>query len=300
MLRSALLGISGNRWLADHLPNSTLGRRISKRFIPGERLEDAVRAATQLTEAGLRIVLSELGEEVRNESAADGACAAYEAALEALAAAQLEPQISVKPTHLGLAMDEGRAITRTDRLLEAAQSMRGFVWIDMEGSAYTEATVRMYERLRAAHPNAGLCLQAYLRRTPADVERLLPLGPRIRLVKGAYKEPAAIAFQKKSEVNAAYVDVAHMLMQAADRGATVALATHDVELVERIGGDCEVQMLYGIRADEQRRLSASGRPVRVLISYGSEWFAWYVRRLAERPANLLFALRAAAGSTTGR
>jgi proline dehydrogenase len=300
MLRSALLGISGNRWLAERLPHSTVGRRISKRFIPGERLEDAVRAATQLTEEGFRIVLSELGEEVRGEAAADEACAAYEAALDALAAAQLEPQISVKPTHLGLAMNEARALARTDRLLEAAASARGFVWIDMEGSAYTEATVRMYEQLRTAHPNAGLCLQAYLRRTPADVERLLPLGPRIRLVKGAYNEPSSIAFRKKSEVDAAYAQLAHALMDGASSGASVALATHDVELIERIGGDCEVQMLYGIRSDQQRRLAAAGRPVRVLISYGSEWFAWYIRRLAERPANVLFALRAAAGATAGR
>jgi proline dehydrogenase len=197
-------------------------------------------------------------------------------------------------------MDAGRAIARTDRLLEAAASLNGFVWIDMEGSQYTEATLRIYEQVRADHPNAGLCLQAYLRRTPADVERLLPLGPRIRLVKGAYREPATLALQKKSEVNAAYAEIAQMLMKAAGKGATVALATHDVDLVERIGGDREVQMLYGIRSDQQHRLAAGGRPVRVLISYGSEWFAWYVRRLAERPANLLFALRAAAGARAGR
>jgi proline dehydrogenase len=292
VLRSALLKISGNGWLAERLPHSALGRRVSARFIPGETIDDAVAAARGLSGQGLHTVLSHLGEEVHSSEAADSACAAYEAALGALAAAKLEVQVSVKPTHLGLALDEGHAIARTDRLLEAAASLNGFVWIDMEGSAYTEATVRMYERLRAAHPNAGLCLQAYLHRTPADIERLLPLGPAIRLVKGAYSEPPTIALTRKADVDEAYFELARRLIAARADGASVALASHDVRLIERIGGDCEVQMLYGIRPDEQRRLAAAGRPVRVLISYGSEWFAWYMRRLAERPANLLFAIRA--------
>jgi proline dehydrogenase len=294
MLRSALLRVSGNSWLAERVPRSALGRRVSARFIPGETVEDAVAAARRLSEQGLRTVLSHLGEEVHSSEAADSACAAYEAALGALAGAGLDVQISVKPTHLGLALDEAHAVARTDRLLEAADSLGGFVWIDMEGSAYTETTVRMFEQLRAAHPNAGLCLQAYLHRTPADIERLLPLGPAIRLVKGAYNEPPSIALTRKADVDNAYFELARRLLAARAEGASVALATHDVELIERIGGDCEVQMLYGIRSDQQRRLAASGRPMRVLISYGSEWFAWYMRRLAERPANLLFAIRATA------
>jgi proline dehydrogenase len=180
------------------------------------------------------------------------------------------------------------------RLAERAAESGGVLWIDMEGSAHTEATVAAYERLLPSHPNLGLCLQAYLRRTPADVERLLPLRPRLRLVKGAYREPASVAYQAKREVDKAFFQLARALTEAEERSrARVALATHDVALLERIGGMAEVQMLYGIRVPDQRRLAAGGRPVRVLISYGSEWFAWYMRRLAERPANVLFALRAA-------
>ena len=290
MLRAPLLALAGNRWLGSRLPRSAVGRRMARRFIPGERLEDAVAAARRLHEDGLATVLTHLGEDVRTPDGADDAATGYESALGALAAEGLEPQVSVKPTHLGLALAADSALERIDGLARSAKDS-GFVWIDMEGSACTEATVALYERVRRAHPNVGLCLQAYLKRTPADVDRLLPIKPAVRLVKGAYREPASIAWTRKEDVDRAYAELARQLHEG---GAQVALATHDVELIERIGGDCEVQMLYGIRADQQRRLAASGRRVRVLISYGSEWFAWYMRRLAERPANVLFALRAVA------
>jgi proline dehydrogenase len=291
MLRAGLLALAGNRWLGSRLPRSAVGRRMARRFIPGERLEDAVEAASRLRAAGLASVLTHLGEDVNSGGGADAAASGYESALGALAAAGLEPQVSVKPTHLGLALDAESTLERIDGLARAAAVDSGFVWIDMEGSAYTEATVAIYERLRAAHPNVGLCLQAYLKRTPDDVDRLLPLKPSIRLVKGAYREPSSTALTDKKDVDRVYAELAQRLREG---GAMVGLATHDIELLERIGGDSEVQMLYGIRTDQQRRLAASGRRVRVLVSYGSEWFAWYMRRLAERPANLLFALRAVA------
>jgi proline dehydrogenase len=289
MLRAGLLALAGNRWLGGRLPRSAAGRRMARRFIPGEKLEDAVAAADRLRSEGLVSVLTHLGEEVDSAAGADTAASAYEAALAALAAARLEAQVSVKPTHLGLALDAGAAHERIDGLARAAATDSGFVWIDMEGSAYTEATVAIYERLRASHPNVGLCLQAYLKRTPDDVRRLLPLEPSIRLVKGAYREPPSIAWNDNKDVDRAYAELAAQLREG---GGRVALATHDVDLLERIGGDSEVQMLYGIRTDQQHRLARSGRRVRVLVSYGSEWFAWYMRRLAERPANLVFALRA--------
>jgi proline dehydrogenase len=177
------------------------------------------------------------------------------------------------------------------------------VWVDMEGSAYTEQTIAIYERLKASHPNLGICLQAYLRRTAADVQRLLPLEPAIRLVKGAYDEPPAIAYRSRREVDANYVALAMVLLDAAASGRVVriGLGTHDVVLIEQLAEHAaalglpktafEVQMLNGIRLDQQRRLAAEGYLVRDLIAYGTAWYAWYMRRLAERPANVLFALR---------
>jgi proline dehydrogenase len=180
------------------------------------------------------------------------------------------------------------------------------VWVDMEGSAYVPRTLELFRSLREAGADAGLCLQAYLRRTPADLEALLPLTPRIRLVKGAYREPAEVAFQKKRDLDAAYLDLSRTLLRESIAGrAHPAFATHDLELlrlIESAGaelglspGAYEVQMLYGVRAADQALLASEGHRVRVLVSYGSEWFAWYMRRLAERPANVAFALRAMLG-----
>jgi len=291
-VRSSLLALSQNDWLGRRLPNSAAGRRAARRFMPGERLEDAVAAAGRLREAGLSTVLTELGEDVTDAGAAERAASSFEAALDALAAAGLEGHVSVKPTHLGLLLDRGDAAERASTLAERAASLGGVVWVDMESSINVDATLELFEGIAKRHRNVGLCLQSYLRRTPGDVERLLPLKPRIRLVKGAYRESPELAFQAKAEVDSAYGKVARMLM---DGGAEVALATHDVDLLARLDPGPEVQMLYCIRSDQQRRLAAEGRKVRVLISYGSEWFAWYMRRLAERPANLLFAMRAMVG-----
>jgi proline dehydrogenase len=291
-VRSSLLALSKSHWLGRRLPNSPAGRRAARRFMPGERLEDAVAAAIELKRAGLACVLTELGEDVTVAAAAEQAAGSYQAALEALAAAALSVHVSVKPTHLGLLLDRGDAAERASAVAERAADLGGTVWVDMESSEYVDATLDLFESVAGRHPNVGLCLQAYLRRTPADVDRLLPLRPRIRLVKGAYREPAATAFQGHAEVDAAYERVAARLLEG---GAEVAFATHDTGLLDRLDPRPEVQMLYGIRSDQQRRLAAEGRAVRVLISYGSEWFAWYMRRLAERPANLLFAVRAMAG-----
>jgi len=291
-MRSALLGAAGSSWLRERVPRSAAGRRAARRFMPGETLEDAVAACARLKAERLGCVITELGEDVTNREEADRAARSYERAVDALAEASLDVHVSVKPTHLGLILDAGDAAERASAIAERAAARGGVVWVDMEASQHVDATLALFERLRAGHPNVGLCLQAYLRRTPADVERLLPLKPRIRLVKGAYREPESVAFGPKRDVDAAYEAVARQLHAG---GAEVALATHDLDLVRRLDLDCEIQMLYGIRAADQRRLAAEGRRVRVLISYGSEWFAWYTRRLAERPANVLFALRAAVG-----
>ena len=181
------------------------------------------------------------------------------------------------------------------------------LWVDMEGSAYTESTIAFYERLRAVHSNTGICLQAYLKRTAADIQRLLPLKPEIRLVKGAYAEPADIAYRTRHDVDANYLALSVAMLDSVRGGGSVrvGLGTHDVRLIEQVAEHAaalglprtafEIQMLYGIRADQQRRLNREGFIVRTLIAYGEAWYPWYMRRLAERPANVIFALRQMVG-----
>ncbi len=227
--------------------------------------------------------------------------------LDEIHARKLDGEVSVKLTQLGFDLEIDRAFEHAISLAaRAAQDGRTF-WIDMEGSAYTEGTVAFYERLKAVHPNVGICLQAYLKRTAADIQRLLPLDPHIRLVKGAYAEPAAIAYRSRHVVDANYLALSVALLEAARAGKRVriGLGTHDIRLIEQVASHAsamglprtafEVQMLYGIRMDQQRRLAREGFLVRDLIAYGEAWYPWYMRRLAERPANVLFALRQMVG-----
>lgn len=189
-----------------------------------------------------------------------------------------------------------------ERIAAHAAAKGSYLWIDMEASDYVEATIRLYERLRAVQPRTGICLQAYLHRTADDLARLMPLDPAIRLVKGAYDEPAAIAYRSRRSVDASFLGLAvRMLLDGRGRPIRLGLGTHDVSLIEQIAEQVrpegigldgfEVEMLYGIREDQQRRMAAQGYRVQSLISYGEHWYPWYVRRLAERPANLAFALR---------
>jgi proline dehydrogenase len=298
MLRAALLRASESERLGRRVARSRVARRAVLRFMPGERLQDAVAAAGELAGAGMTCMLTHLGEHVSDAAEAESAAAEYDRALEALGEARRSPHISVKPSQLGLGLDPARVLALMDGLARRAAG-RGVLWLDMEDSTRTDATIDLYRRLRRDHDSVGLCLQAYLRRTPRDLAELLPLRPRIRLVKGAYREPATVAFVDRGDVDASFVELAVTLLR---RRVDVAFGTHDVALLERVeelvGGldvdrtAYEAQMLYGIRVAEQRRLAAGGHRVRVLIAYGSEWFAWYLRRLAERPANLLFVLRA--------
>jgi proline dehydrogenase len=226
----------------------------------------------------------------------------YAGLLDRIAAAGIDGEISVKLTQLGLDLDDGVPLDHLRRLATHAERVGSYLWIDMEGSAYTERTVALYERLRAEHARTGLCLQAYLHRTAADVERLRRLDPAIRLVKGAYDEPETIAFRNRRAVDASYAALAvGFLAGSRGRPVRLGLGTHDVELIELIatqleaqgiGRDAfEVEMLYGIRTGEQRRLARAGYRVQTLIAYGDAWYPWYMRRLAERPANVAFALR---------
>jgi proline dehydrogenase len=303
LLRRTLLWMAGDAWLRGHVPRLWFVRRAIRRFMPGEDAEAAIRAAASFESAGIGTVFTRLGENVTRIDEADEVADHYLQLIAEIAERKLDGEISVKLTQLGLDLDVERAYVHLDRLTERARASGKAVWIDMEGSAYTERTVALYERLRSAHSNAGLCLQAYLRRTASDIRRLLPLEPAIRLVKGAYAEPAAIAYQTRREVDESYHALTVMMLDArqAGRALRIALGTHDIQLVERAAAFAsahgstksafEVHMLYGIRPDEQHRLARAGYAVRTLIAYGAHWYPWYMRRLAERPANIWFVLR---------
>ncbi len=303
LLRSALLAGSQSRWLRERAMRRPFVRRAVSRFMPGEELEDALAAARALRPARMGAVLTRLGENVAGEVEADAVAAHYLDLLERVREESGAIEISVKPTQLGLDLDEARCGERLLSLAARAEATGNFVWIDMEQTAYTDATLRLCRRARERHRAVGVCLQAYLRRTAADLEALLPTGAGLRLVKGAYNEPADRAFPRKADVDESYLALARRLIGAAGGAGSgrIVFGTHDRRLIEAIGGEaadaglprtaCEFHLLYGIQRAEQERLAGEGRPVRVLISYGSHWFPWYMRRLAERPANVLFVAR---------
>ncbi|HEX5590205.1 MAG TPA: proline dehydrogenase family protein [Candidatus Limnocylindrales bacterium] len=306
-MRRLLLWMAGNRWLRTRIPKLWFARRAVRRFMPGEDAESALAAGVRFQVEGLGTLYTRLGENLSRIEEADEVAAHYRTLLAAIRERRLDGEVSVKLTQLGFDLDVERTFQHASSLAtQAAEDGHSF-WIDMEGSAYTEDTIAFYERMKAIHPNTAICLQAYLRRTAADVQRLLPLKPEIRLVKGAYAEPAAIAYQSRHDVDANYLALCVSMLEAVRGGATVrlALGTHDVRLVEQVAEHAaalglpktsfEIQMLYGIRVDEQRRLAREGYRVNDLIAYGEAWYPWYMRRLAERPANVLFALRQMVG-----
>ena len=305
-MRTILLWMARSRWMKEHLPRLWFARRAVRKFMPGEQIEDALEAAEQFRPLGISILLTQLGENLESAGQAEGVAAHYHDVLDKIMARGMDAEISVKPTQLGLDLDADATLRHLQSLAAHAAEAKGSLWLDMEGSAYTDATLDLYRRLKADHPAVGVCLQSYLKRTPADVNALLPMNPQIRLVKGAYNEPAAIAFRRKADVDAAFQSLSVLMLPHAGAGdLRLGLGTHDTRLIERvaeygrgagIGLDAfEVQMLYGIRMDEQRRLAAEGYRVRDLIAYGDAWYAWYMRRLAERPANVWFALRQIVG-----
>lgn len=304
LLRRFLLACSRNERLARRLPRLGPVRRAVRRFMPGEELEDALAAAERLDDSGATSLLTLLGENVADRNEAREVAESYTEMLRNVEARKLPAEISVKPTHLGLDLGEAVALRGLRTLAGEAAALGNFVWIDMEGSPYLDPTLGLYHTLREEHDNVGVCLQAYLYRTPDDLEALLPLEPAIRLVKGAYLEPAEIAHPDKKDVDRAYLTLAGRLLDAVAGGrARAAFGTHDSRLIEAIRREApargvapdgfEVQMLYGVGREEQRRLLREGTPLRILISYGPAWFPWYMRRLAERPANLWFVLRSA-------
>jgi proline dehydrogenase len=300
--RNLLLRASRSRWLAEKLMRRPFARRAVKTFMPGEELSDALDAARSLAPQKVGVIVTRLGESLTGESQADAVRDHYLEAFDTISRERLPVVISVKPTQLGLDLSFDACLAHLETLAARAVTAGSQLWIDMEDSSYVDRTLELYRRVKTNFAPVGLCLQAYLRRTPRDLEALMDTRPMIRLVKGAYAEPPQLAFPAKRDVDGAYRAIAGRLLEAASHGMAMPIfGTHDLELVRQLirrarelelpDTAYEIHMLYGIRMQEQRRLAAEGHAVRCLISYGAQWFPWYMRRLAERPANVWFVAR---------
>ena len=300
MLRALFISLSENRPLRGIAERSPLGRRLSSRFVAGNEVEDAIRVAADLNKRGIAVTVDNLGENVTNAEEARASAQHYHQMLDRIAANKLDANVSLKLTHMGLDVDEQLARELVTGLVQKAASMTppNFVRVDMEGSPYTQRTLDFVHELHRMPGHAkrvGAVIQSYMFRAEADVEKLLADGIRIRLCKGAYKEPPEIAFQKKAEVDANYVKLMKILMKS---GIYHGLATHDENIInqakdfavrEKIPRDAfEFQMLHGIRRDLQQGLVRDGWKMRVYVPFGTEWYPYFMRRLAERPANVFF------------
>ena len=300
LMRKTLLWASTNAWMRERATKMGFVRKSVVKFMPGETAEAAIKAARDLKTAGLNTILTRLGENLRSLEEADEVRDHYLGVLDLVQASGLDSQVSIKPTQLGYDQDADLCFKHCLRLLEKCAATNNFLWLDMESSNYVDGTIRLFKRLRENSDRVGVALQAYLYRTAQDIEDLIPLGSAIRLVKGAYLEPASIAFPKKQDVDANYFKLAARVLQAdnAKPGALLHIATHDISLQERLlkviadrktsSDRYEFAMLYGIQSARQHLLGRRNIRIRCLISYGEYWFPWYMRRLAERPANIWF------------
>jgi proline dehydrogenase len=297
-MRSFLLHLSENKRLAPLIMHNALSRRVARRFVAGESLGDAVEVARWVNDAMQLASLDLLGENVSDEAGARQAAENYLAIFERIEREKLDSNVSLKLTQLGIDLNENLCQELLEKIVARAAAQQNFVRIDMEGSPYTERTVEMAKRVRAKYAAVGTVMQAYLYRTEKDVLDLISAGCRLRLCKGAYKEPPDIAFAKKSDVDANYVKLMKLLLPS---GIYHGIATHDPAMIDatkdfvrekNIGRErFEFQMLYGIRTDLQKQLVREGFRLRIYIPYGTDWFPYFMRRLAERPANLTFFLR---------
>jgi proline dehydrogenase len=299
VLRNGILATAERDEVERFIRESRWSRALVARFVAGDRLEDALAAATRLDRQGLTTTLDRLGENVVTAGEARGAVESYAETLREMAASRLDPNISVKLTMLGLDIGDDVAFDNMLMLLDTARSVHGFVRIDMEGSAYTERTLVIAEALHSRAPGlVGAVIQAYLHRSDRDLERLIDLKMRVRLVKGAYAEPARLALQRPSEINETFIRLMERLLE---EGQYPAIATHDPALIRatrgfalRMGIDpkqWEFQMLYGVRRDAQLALAREGYGMRIYLPFGADWYPYFARRIAERPANMLFVLR---------
>jgi proline dehydrogenase len=300
VMRSVLLAASESRWLRRQAPHMGFVKKAVKRFMPGERIEDALAAAEELRGQGIDAVFTRLGENVTAMTEADAVRDHYLDVLARIGRTKLNAQISIKLTQLGLDVDPERCYASLRQLVAAAHARGEMLWIDMEQHTYVDVTLAQYRRALSEFPNVGVCLQAYLYRTADDLATLVPLGGGVRLVKGAYREPANIAYPKKADVDANYLALARVMMGPEARASKfrAVFGTHDTQIIRAIEAHrassnlpldaCEFALLYGIQRGEQVRLAQHKAGIRVLIGYGDYWFPWYMRRLAERPANLWF------------
>ena len=306
-MRALLLKASENRWLREHGVKAPFVRRAVSRFMPGETVDDMLQAARALPSQGIASVFTRLGENVADLSEAQAVTDHYVHVIERIGQIGIACEPSVKPTQLGLDIDRARCRDHLFTIAGQAQAAGSYLWIDMEQSSYVDATLDLTEQLLREHSGVGVCLQAYLRRTREDLARMLRIGAGVRLVKGAYREPAEIALAAKSDVDTNFRELARTMLGDKARGgrSRLAFGTHDTRIIADLceharavqipQGQYEFHMLFGVQRAEQVRLAAAREHLRVLIAYGTYWFPWYMRRLAERPANVWFVLKSLAG-----
>ncbi|QQS37691.1 MAG: proline dehydrogenase family protein [Ignavibacteriales bacterium] len=300
--RNVLLWCSQNEWMKKNIPQYAFVKRALKRFMPGERLEDALNESLRFKDLQIGTVLTHLGENINSLTEAASVTNHYLSVLKKIDEWNTPAEISLKLTQIGFDLSPDETKKNFKLLAEKSIGKNNFLWIDMEQSSYVERTLDFYQSVKTVYANTGVCLQAYLLRTKNDIEKLADISPNIRLVKGAYKEPFDVAFKEKQKTDENYFELSKTLLELVKKkNCRVAFGTHDMNIISKIEAfgrsigidrkQIEFQMLYGIRTTDQVRLATKGYNVKVLISYGSAWYPWYVRRLAERPANVMFVLK---------
>jgi len=306
-MRTLFLKASDNRWLREHGVRARFVRRAVSRFMPGETFDDMLGAAKSLAPSGIASVFTRLGENVADLAEAQGVADHYLEGIDRIRQLGLDCEPSVKPTQLGLDVNRDKARQHLRDLAARAQSAGSYLWIDMEQSPYVDVTLDLTEELRRDFPGVGVCLQAYLHRTRDDLVRMLKIGAGIRLVKGAYREPPSVALPEKADVDSNYRALGRAMLDDKSRSGVsrIVFGTHDTKIIADLcaharqtrvpAGQYEFHMLYGIQRGEQQRLAAAREHIRVLIAYGTYWFPWYMRRLAERPANVWFVVKSVFG-----
>lgn len=300
ILRDLFLALSTNAMMRNFVVNFPLSRRVARRFVAGETLDEAIAVVKKLNAQGLGVTFDQLGESVTLESEARAAKDGYLRALEAIATNQVQSQVSVKLTQMGVDISVDLCLDNMRQILRKAKAIGTLVTIDMEDSKHTQITLNVFKTLREEFDNVGIVIQSYLYRSAEDMKALCAMGANVRLCKGAYKEPATVAFPRKADVDANYIKLAKIFFDAngTPNGAYLDLATHDEKIIRwakeyttthKIDRHrFEFQMLYGIRSDLQRQLVAEGYTMRVYVPFGTHWYPYFMRRLAERPANVIF------------
>ncbi len=300
--RNILLWGSKNEWMKNNVPKFRFVQKAVKRFMPGEKTEDAINAAGKLSTKNISTTFTYLGENISNLSESEAVKNHYLVLLDKIRDSILDIEISLKLTQLGFDISFDKTLEFFKEITQKAKEYRNNVFIDIEDSSYVDRTIDFYKNVKEEFDNVGLCLQAYLYRTIDDINNMIHIKPWIRLVKGAYKEPPDIAFPSKKEVDNNFLEISKFLLeQTKEKDIRAAYGTHDLVLQEKIKAEAisigldneklEFQMLFGIKSREQQRLAEEGYNIRTLISYGEHWYPWYMRRLAERPANIVFVLK---------